>query len=169
MRALFFFTAQTALLMALLYFFYVRSYVADTFILSDEYLIITIYTALILGYFIVKAAAYTFANLTFFSSKKNGHWLRTWLFLTALEGILLYPAVLLLGYLNAVHQAIVYYSVAMLVFVKILAFYKCYIIFFRQNGLFLQIILYFCALEIVPLVALWGGLGVMTNALKINF
>jgi len=33
----------------------------------------------------------------------------------------------------------------------------------------LQIILYFCTLEIIPLLALWSGLEVIVNALKINF
>jgi len=86
-----------------------------------------------------------------------------------MEGFFLYPAILLLGYLNVAHQTIIYYVLTVVFLVKLLSFYKCYVIFFRQNGIFLQIILYFCALEIVPLATLWGGLEVMTNALKINF
>ena len=168
-KALLLFSIQTAFLLSLLYFFYVRTYVADTFILSDNYLLIAIYFATCLGYFILKPLAYTFANLPFFEGKKNGQWIISLLFLTAAEGILLYPAVLLLAYLNAAHEIISYYCLAVVILVKLLAFYKCYIIFFRQNALFLQIILYFCALEIVPLAALWGGLEVLTNALKINF
>ena len=169
MRALIYFSIQTALLLALLYFFYVRSYVADTFILSDEYMLIGIYFAFFLGYVIIKPLIYAFANLTFFDGKKNRRWLHITSFLNAVEGCLLYPAVLLLAYLNVAHQTIVYYCIAVVILVKLLAFYKCYVIFFRQNGLFLQIFLYFCALEIVPLAALWGGLEVMTDALKINF
>ncbi len=46
---------------------------------------------------------------------------------------------------------------------------KAYIIFFRRNGVFLQIFLYFCALEVVPLFALWGGLVLISHYLKINF
>ena len=169
MRALLFFCIQTSLLLALLYFFYVRSYVADTFVVSDEYLIIGIFFAVILSYFLAKIIICSIASITFFGGKKNGQWIRTLLFLTAMEGLLLYPAILLLGYLNVAHQTIIYYVLSVVILVKILSFYKCYVIFFRQIGLFLQIILYFCALEIVPLAALWGGLEVMTNALKINF
>ena len=167
-RALCFFALQTSILLSLLYFFYVRSYVADTFVLSEEYQLITIYLALTLGYFMLKALAQTIVNRTFFDGKKNGQWITTVLFLTAAEGVLLYPAVLLIGYFNVANQTIVYYCLAIVFLVKILAFYKCYVIFFRQNSLFLQIFLYFCALEIVPLLALWGGLEVLTNALKIN-
>jgi len=53
--------------------------------------------------------------------------------------------------------------------VKILTFYKSYIIFFKQKRYFLQIILYFCALEIVPLFALWGGLLSIVDLFKIKF
>ncbi len=168
-RALIFFCIQTSLLLALLYFFYVRSYVADTFIVSDEYLVIGFYLAAFTGYFIVKAIIHSIAAITFFGGKKNRQWAHTSLFLTTMEGFFLYPAILLLGYLNVAHQTIIYYVLTVVFLVKLLSFYKCYVIFFRQNGIFLQIILYFCALEIVPLAALWGGLEVMTNALKINF
>jgi hypothetical protein len=157
------------MLLALLYFFYVRSYVADTFIVSDEYLVIGFYLAAFTGYFIVKAIVHSIAAITFFGGKKNRQLTHTSLFLTTMEGFFLYPAILLLGYLNVAHQTIIYYVLTVVFLVKLLSFYKCYVIFFRQNGIFLQIILYFCALEIVPLAALWGGLEVMTNALKINF
>ena len=168
-NALLFFNFQTALLLALHYFFYVKLYVADTFILPNEYMLIGIYVGTILGYFIIKGILYNIVNLTFFDSKKNGQWMKLTLFLTAMEGILLYPSSLLLSYFDVAPQTLVNYCRITVILVKILLFYKCYVIFFRQNALFLQIILYFCALEIVPLFALWGGLEVMTNALKINF
>ena len=91
------------------------------------------------------------------------------LILSAIEGALLYPAILFQSYFEAPAQNIVIYTVFVLVLVKILTFYKCFVIFFRKNGLFLQIILYFCTLEIIPLLALWGVLGIITNALTINY
>ena len=67
-------------------------------------------------------------------------------------------------------QNAIIYTLGSGVFVKILTFYKSYIIFFAQNGLYLQNILYFCALEMVPLVSLWSGLAVIVNhKLKVNF
>ena len=47
--------------------------------------------------------------------------------------------------------------------------YKEYAIFFKRNVVKLQIILYFCTLEIVPLLAFWGALMFTANSLKINF
>ena len=61
------------------------------------------------------------------------------------------------------------YFATVLFLVKLMTFYKCYLIFFRQNVVSLQIILYLCALEIVPLLVLWGVLDFTANSLKINF
>ena len=91
------------------------------------------------------------------------------LLLSAIEGALLFPAILFQSYFEAPPQNIIIYAILVLVLVKIFTFYKCFVIFFRKNGLFLQIILYFCTLEIIPLLALWGGLAIITNALTINF
>jgi hypothetical protein len=65
-------------------------------------------------------------------------------------------------------SAVIYIAIVVILF-KLLAFYKTYIIFFHRNGVSLQIILYFCALEIMPLFALWGVLVVTDSYLKINF
>ena len=168
-RAQFYFLLLTCLLLSLLYFLYTQEYIADTFILSDEYLLVTIFFATFCGYYGVKALLYTGVNLVFFDSKKNEQWLRTTLFLNGAIGVFLFPAVMLLTYFDVSPKTIIYYLIIVLVFVKILTFYKCSAIFFRQNVLYLQIILYFCTLEIIPLLALWSGLEVIVNALKINF
>ncbi len=168
-NALTFFTTLTALMLALLYFFYTKTYVADTFILTDEYILIGIIFGIILGYFFIKVIIYSFVNLTFFKGKKNRQWTETYVFLTVIEGILLFPSVLLLSYFDISPQYIAYYFIFVLILVKIGTFYKSFIIFFKQNVLYLQIILYFCALEIIPLLALWGGLRFLINNLKINF
>ena len=67
-----------------------------------------------------------------------------------------------------IHNVTTYVIISIL-FVKLLTIYKCFIIFFRPNVVSLQIILYFCTLEIVPLLALWGVLVMTANNLKINF
>ncbi len=167
--ALLFFALQTCLLWAMAYFFYVKAYVADTFVFEDEYLFIGLIFLLILVYAILKYPLYTLVNYTFFSGKNNGQWQYTMLLLSAIEGALLFPAILFQSYFEAPPQNIIIYAILVLVLVKIFTFYKCFVIFFRKNGLFLQIILYFCTLEIIPLLALWGGLAIITNALTINF
>ncbi|MBO6032442.1 MAG: DUF4271 domain-containing protein, partial [Prevotella sp.] len=167
--ALIFFALQACLLLAMAYFFYVKAYVADTFVFEDEYLFVGLLFLIIIIYMVLKYPLYSLVNYTFFIGKNNGQWLYTILLLSAIEGALLFPAILFQSYFEAPPKNIIIYAVFVLVLVKILTFYKCFVIFFRKKGLFLQIILYFCTLEIIPLLALWGGLGIITNALTINF
>ena len=167
--ALLFFALQNCLMLAMAYFFYVKTYVADTFIFAEEYLFIGLIFLILFVYTFLKYPLYTLVNYTFFNGKNNGQWTHTMLILSAIEGALLFPAILFQSYFDSSPQYIIFYAVFVLVLVKILTFYKCYVIFFRKNGLFLQIILYFCTLEIIPLLALWGGLGIITNALTINY
>jgi len=83
--------------------------------------------------------------------------------------VLLFPAVILQAYFGLSIQNVEIYFIIVLIIVKILTIYKCYVIFFRQSVVKLQIILYFCTLEIVPLLAFWGALVITANNLKINF
>jgi hypothetical protein len=120
-------------------------------------------------YFAAKALLYTVVNNVFFGGKINRHWLKTKLFISSMEGIILFPAVLLQAYFDMSEKNVIIYFVFVLIIVKILTFFKCYVVFFRRNVVKLQIILYFCALEMVPLLAFWGALDYVANSLKINF
>ena len=117
----------------------------------------------------LKVWLYSFVNWVFFDGKRNGQWIRSLSFLISLEGLLAYPAILMGPYLNVPIQNVEIYFAIGLILVKLMTFYKCYVIFFRQNVVGLQIILYLCALEIVPLLALWKVLYITANSLKINF
>lgn len=167
-RFQFFFVLQTCLLVALGYFFYSKASISDTFTIEQNW-VICIYAGYVMSYCLIKALLYTIAGLVFFDKKKNEQWLKAYLFLLSCEGVLLFPVVMLLSYFDLSLQVAVIYTIIVLVLVKMLSFYKSYLIFFKRNGLFLQIILYFCALEVVPLSALWGGLVLISHYLKINF
>ena len=150
------------------YFFYIRTFVSDTFII-EQYQIIGIFTAILAAYFFVKAIAYALTGWVFFDKKKNEQWMKSYLFLVSLEGLALFPMIMLQAYFGWSMQNSVVYTICLLVLFKLLTFYKSYIIFFQRMGAFLQIILYFCALEIIPLFALKGILTTIGNYLKINF
>ncbi|MDE6151069.1 MAG: DUF4271 domain-containing protein, partial [Prevotella sp.] len=88
---------------------------------------------------------------------------------TAWMGILLTPVFLLLSYFGlSVGNALVC-TLIIIIFVKLLLFYKCFLIFFKKKGAFLQIFLYFCTLELVPPLILWGILITIANYLKVNY
>ena len=160
---------QTALLLALLYYFYTLRVIGGTFMLDSQYWLIAIYAGILMAYFLLKYLLYGLVNNVFFGSKRNGQWVKSMLFLTALEGMLLFPIVLMQGYFDITVENVETYFVVVLIFVKLLTIYKCFSIFFRQKVFCLQIILYLCALEIVPLLAVWLALGFAVNNLKIIF
>ena len=159
----------TSLLISLLFYFYTLYYIGETFILQSQYTLIAIYFVIVIIYVGVKMGLYTFVNLVFFNGKRNQQWLKSFLFIITLEGVLLFPAVLLGGYYEMDIHNVTTYVIISILFVKLLTIYKCFIIFFRPNVVSLQIILYFCTLEIVPVLALWGVLVMTANNLKINF
>ena len=169
LRIQLFMVLLSSVLLSLLYYFYVIHFVGDTFILNSQYLLIAIYLVMMVSYFMAKWWLYTLVNTVFFGSKKNRHWLKTILFISSMEGAVFLPAVLLQAYFDVTEKNVVIYFIIVLIFVRILTFFKCYVAFFRRNVVKLQIILYFCALEMVPLLAFWGALDYVTDSLKINF
>lgn len=169
LRFQFFLVLVGCLLLSITTHQYATDFVAETFSLPNDFAFVMLFFSIFVGYFLVKWAIYSVVNTVFFGNGPNRHWLKTLLFLTAIEGVLLFPIVLLVVYFDMPLQNAVYYYVFVFIFTKILTFYKALSIFFWRNGLFLQIILYFCALEIVPLLVLVGGVGVLIEHLKITF
>lgn len=161
-----FFVLQTCLLLGIGYFFYTRTF-SDTFII-DQYKIIGIYTGVFAAYFAIKAFLYAIPGWVFFDKRQNDQWFKSYLFLMSVEGVLLFPVIMLMAYFGLSSRSMAIYTLIVVVFVKLLSFYKCYTIFFERNGGFLQLILYFCALEMIPLGALWGVLVTLSSYLKIN-
>lgn len=164
-----FLVLQTCLLFAVVSFLYTQACVADTFILSSQYQLVAIFFGTFVAYFMLKIIAYWIVNSVFFGRKKSVRWLKAFLFVTSFEGVALFPLVMLQSYFDLSIQNAVFYVAFVIVLVKMLLFYKGYVAFFRQKNFFLQIILYFCALEIMPLFSLWGVLVMIVDYLKINF
>ena len=168
-RFQFFLVMLASLLISLLFYFYTLYYIGETYILRSPYYLILIYWGIIMGYYLLKAMLYTIVNLVLFDSKRNKQWMRSFLFISSVEGILMFPIVMMKGYFDIPIESAAIYVEVVLTIIKILTFYKCFIIFFSRIVVKLQIILYFCALEMVPLLFVWSVLNATANMLKINF
>lgn len=146
-----------------------ESWGTGTFMQGSQLKVIGAFTAVFLAYFIFKRIVFGIVDWVFFSSKNNDRWIETLVFLTAAEGILLFPMMLLQVYFDISLQATVIYALCIIILVKLLSFYKSYSIFFKRGRQYVQNILYFCALELVPLLALAGILRITGNYLKVIF
>ena len=145
----------TCVIVTLLYFLYTLVFKTDTFTLTSNYVLLGIFMIAFMAYYAIQFLLYMMVNGTFFEQTENKKFLTSRLFLSSLEGILLFPAIVLLAFLHFSSSSII--------------IYKSYIIFFKQKRFFLQIILYFCTLEIIPLLMLLSGLSVIVDILKVNY
>ena len=163
------FVVHTSLVYGLLFYFYTLNFLTDTFIFSTEYIILAFFFAVFLVFFAIRFGLYAMVNPVFFDKAENKKFLTSLLLITSIEGVLVFPSLLLLAFFRISAIYAIWYCAIAVILVKILTFYKSYVIFFKQKRYFLQIFLYFCALEIVPLFALWGELLTIVDLFKIKF
>jgi len=168
MRFQFFLVMQTSLLLGILYYYYSGSYASFVFLLPESWQMLALYSGVFLCYFVLKWTVCSFVNWTFFERLEVRRWNSMFLFITSMEGVALFPLVLLQVYFDWSMVNTLIYFIFVIVFAKIISFYKSYSIFFNRKGFYMRIILYLCALEILPLLALWGALGIIESNIKIN-
>ena len=161
--------AFTCLILAVAYYCYALFWNGNQFDVASNSQLIGIYIAAFVGYFLFKAILYQFVNWVFFDRKKIEQWNKSLLFITAMEGVIMTPVVMMMLYGGLPLKISLIILLCVAFFVKMLSFYKCYLIFFRRMGAILQNILYFCALELTPLAVLFGLMEAYNNNLEINF
>ena len=163
------FVVISSLLLGISANLYITEVFNPHFLIGTNAIIVLILSALFLFYFFAKWFFQSQVNLVFFGGKRNIQFIKDQLFMTACWSILLYPIVMLLIYFDlSIKSAAIYFGFVV-IFYEILTFYKSWLIFFRQKGHFLQNILYFCALEITPLLVFLCAVVMIINRLKINF
>ena len=131
-------------------------------------LLLGIYVGFCLAYFLLKWLLYMFLGWTFFDKNKTNIWLELYSALIYYVGFALFPFVLFLVYFDLSLTNLVIIGSIILIFTKILMFYKWIKLFFHQFGDLFLLILYFCALEIVPCLLLYQGMIQVNNILLIK-
>jgi hypothetical protein len=160
---------QTCVLSGITFFNYFHDTCPALMDHVSSLLLLGIYVGFCLAYFLLKWLIYMFLGWTFFDKNKTNIWLESYSALIYYVGFALFPFVLFLVYFDLSLTNLVIIGSIILIFTKILMFYKWIKLFFHQfSGLFL-LILYFCALEIVPCLLLCQGMIQMNNILLIKF
>ena len=109
-----------------------------------------------------------FLGWTFFDKNKTNIWLESYSTLIYYVGFALFPFVLFLVYFDLNLTNLVIIGLIILIFTKILMFYKWVKLFFHQLSAAFLLILYFCALEIIPCLLLYQGMIQVNNVLLIK-
>ena len=160
---------QTCVLSGITFLNYFHDTCPALMVHVSSLLLLGIYVGFCLAYFLLKWLLYMFLGWTFFDKNKTNIWLESYSALIYYVGFALFPFVLFLVYFDLSLTNLVIIGSIILIFTKILMFYKWIKLFFHQfSGLFL-LILYFCALEIVPCLLLYQGMIQMNNILLIKF
>ena len=169
MRYLLLLILQTCVLLGICIFRYSIDIFPGVTSFASPYILVGAYIGVCLVYLFLKWLIYSFLGWIFFDASRVSQWLESYSTLLYYLGFALFPYVLLLIYFDLNVQLALIIGVFLFGLVKISMFYK-WIKLFCNNlyGSFL-LILYFCALEIIPCLLLYQGLRELNNILVIKF
>ena len=112
---------------------------------------------------------YSFLGWIFFDASRTGLWMESYSTLLYYLGFTLFPFALFLVYFDLSLQATVIIGLFLVFFTKILMLYKWIKLFCGNLYGILLLILYFCALEIMPCLMLYQGVIQLNDYLIIKF
>lgn len=163
-----FLLAHTILMTGLL-FFRLRLIPGEPLKLNPSWFPLSICIGICLLFYLFKFLLYTFVNWVFFEEKKYDRWNEIYTLLLSLQGLVLFPLVLLSIYfqLSDANTEIIF--LCTIVFIKMLLFYKGFSIFFAKIRGLLCNILYFCTLEMIPSLILWRIMSEINEVWNIKF
>ena len=160
---------QTCVLAGITFFNYFHDMCPALMEHVSSLLLLGIYVGFCLVYFLLKWLLYMFLGWTFFDKNRTNMWLESYSALIYYVGFALFPFVLFLVYFDLSFINLIIIGSIILIFTKILMFYKWIKLFFHQFGDLFLLILYFCALEIVPCLLLYQGMVQINDVLLIKF
>lgn len=159
LRGQLFLVVQTCFILGVLFFDYTQERMVQVFNQISPYRVLAVGVALCLAYYVLKLALYSFVNYVFFDRRQATQWVEVYFLSILALGLALLPVTLLVVFFDIAFRALAVLFLLILGLVKVLLFYKCGRIFFRYRAGWMHLILYFCALEIFPLLILWRALA----------
>lgn len=132
---------------------------SDLVVEYSSWQIILFVGAIFLIYFIAKVTIYSYIGWIFFRGNVIDTWFKSYYTIIHALSIFLLPFLFATIYLNLSVNTVLFISSALLLLSKVLILYKLFNLFFRNIYTTLPLFLYFCALEIVPLLLLYKTLG----------
>ncbi len=127
------------------------------------------YIGLCAAYLVVKWLCYVFLGWIFFDTNLVSRWLDSYFTLVYYSGFALFPVVLLAVYFNLEMTVFAVFVLFLLLLVKMLMFYKWIKFFYNDLYGCIVLILYFCALEIIPCLMFYRMMIQMNDCLVLKF
>ncbi len=165
MRGQVFLIFQTCFLLGVLFFDYTQERQEQVFNLVSPYWLLGTSVAICCLYYLLKISLYSFVNNVFFTARQRAQWSQAYLLCVLGLGVMLLPVTLLVVYFDLSFQNMFVCVLILLLFDKLLLIYKSFSIFFGYTFGWVHLILYFCTLEIVPLLMLFRAIAYVNNLL----
>lgn len=163
------FTLQTALLLALLFYFYAQNRWNLALLTLPTLQLLGIYVGVCLVLIVVKQYLTLLVNSIFFTRCQCSQWTEHAMTLFAIESLVLFPLTLVAIYFDLPVKIVIQALLIVLLFVKSLTLIKSFTIFFRHFHGVMHLFVYFCALEALPIAVGWATLVAITQELTTYF
>jgi hypothetical protein len=168
-RSLLFLILQTCILSAICLFCYFMAVRPELREHIPPYRLLGIYLLVCIVYLCLKWVVYSFLGWIFFNNEKVSFWMTSYSTLLYYFGFSLFPFALLLIYFGLNELTTIVIAILLLFLAKTLIFYKWKKLFCHSLFDSIILILYFCALEIIPLYLVYQGLLYLNDCLIIKF
>lgn len=154
---------QLSMIGSLLFYSYAQQHLSVDIINLPPLALVGIFTGIIMLMLIAKQRLYHFIHAIFFTKTARKRWYEAFSIIFIFESLILFPLALLSVYFDLSPEKVSITLAVVLLFVKILLLFKCFTIFFVKIKGCLHLFMYFCALEILPLLLTWGILVEITR------
>lgn len=153
---------------SLAFFIYTQSRMNFSMGQISPYMLIGLYIGLWIAYFIFKTLLSQFVNWIFFDKTSRKSWRKSNSFLISVESMLLFPVAIITVYFNLSLVISCWIILLIGIITKSLLFYKTYQIFFGKFYGILHLFVYFCTLEMMPLLVTLKVLTLVTDELIVK-
>ena len=121
---------------------------------GDLFLFLGVSFAVIVLLLLLKVLSYVAVNGVFFRRDANAKWLSSFFLLCSVTSLFLFPLSLVEVYSEVDKTIVTYCLLGILVLCEICLFYRLYVNFCAKKEGFLLIFLYFCNVEVLPLLVI---------------
>jgi hypothetical protein len=160
---------QTCMLVGLFIYDYFSDHSPLLFERVPRWMLLGGYILAAVLFFALKGFVYALVNAVFFTPVQCKAWQSAYFNVIAATGLLLYPVALVLVSVGIPLQILPFLYAIVIIITKILFFYKSISTFFNSFRCSVHLILYLCALEIIPDFMLWKWIVSANDVLILKF
>ena len=159
---------NTCVMLGICVYYYSVQHTPQLLDMSSHFVLLSLFILSGFLYMILKWGIYKTINWVFFEKYRNLSWIDSYFNVIVWLGLILLPVILLTVYFDLTIRISLFFMAFAIILAKILLFWKCFNNFFNKIHGFFHLILYFCALEILPDLILWKGIMISCNKLILN-